>query len=56
MTRRLLAPLGAVAAPRRVREGVDAGEGAGRGRRLRTRAEHEELRAVDSRFNRAEMT
>ena len=44
VARRLLAPLGAVAAPRRVREGVDALEGALVGRRLRPRPEHEELR------------
>ena len=44
VARRLLAPLGAVAAPRRVREGVHALEGALVGRRLRPRPEHEELR------------
>ena len=46
---RLLAPLGAVAAPRRVGERVAARQGqvggAGRGRRLRPDAEHEELHA-----------
>ena len=47
---RLLAPLGAVAAARRVREGVDALEGARRRRRLRPDAEHEELRS-QNRFN-----
>ena len=40
----LLAALGAVAAARGVGEGVDAGEGAARGRRRRASAEHEELR------------
>ena len=46
---RLLAPLGPVAAPRRVGERVAARQGqvggAGRGRRLRPDAEHEELHA-----------
>ena len=46
---RLFAPLGAVAASRRVGERVAARQGqvggAGRGRRLRPDAEHEELRA-----------